>query len=181
MIDPVKDYYNDKRKMLSATLAEKFANSTSMLIPHKLRKLVVSMKKGLLKKKLLTSLAKVKLLQHIPAHMLENITSSIRFTTHTIATMQIIQNAKYMSKHNFSQYDSKGMLARQIFTKGGFAEYADNLMAKWFSKGFEEYKREQIENFKMENSIDSELKDSEREDENDSSEESAKKKLQDRS
>ncbi|EUT79041.1 hypothetical protein PFAG_05614 [Plasmodium falciparum Santa Lucia] len=177
--DPVKDYYNDKRKMLSATLAEKFANSTSMLIPHKLRKLVVSMKKGLLKKKLLTSLAKVKLLQHIPAHMLENITSSIRFTTHTIATMQIIQNAKYMSKHNFSQYDSKGMLARQIFTKGGFAEYADNLMAKWFSKGFEEYKREQIENFKMENSIDSELKDSEREDENDSSEESAKKKLQD--
>ncbi|SOV19452.1 rhoptry neck protein 2 [Plasmodium gaboni] len=177
--DPVKDYYSDKRKMLSATLSEKFANSTSMLIPHKLRKLVVSMKKGFLKKKLLTSLAKIKLLQHIPAHMLENITTSIRFTTHTIATMQIMQNAKYMSKNNYSQYDNKGMLARQIFTNGGFAEYADNLMAKWFSKGFEEYKREQIENFKLENSINSELRDSERVDENDTSEESAKKKLKD--
>ncbi|CAA9989629.1 rhoptry neck protein 2, putative [Plasmodium knowlesi strain H] len=156
--DPVKSYYNEKKKMLTATMSEKFATSTSALIPHKLRKLVVTMKKGLLKKRLLTALAKMKLLQHIPAHLLENITTTIRFTTHSIASREIIQNAKFMPK-NVNFYRNRNLeLAKQIFTDGGFAKYADNLMSTWFNKGFEEYKRKKIETQRMEYSIEKQLK-----------------------
>ncbi|ANQ09911.1 Uncharacterized protein PCOAH_00045980 [Plasmodium coatneyi] len=156
--DPVKSYYNEKKKMLTATLSEKFATSTSALIPHKLRKLVVTMKKGLLKKRLLTALAKMKLLQHIPANLLENILTTIRFTTHTIASREIIQNAQYIPR-NRNFYENRNVeLAKQIFTDGGFAKYADNLMSTWFTKGFEEYKREKIEKQKMEYSIEKEIK-----------------------
>ncbi|SBS97040.1 hypothetical protein POVCU1_035360 [Plasmodium ovale curtisi] len=156
--DPVKSYYNDKKKMLTATMSEKIATSTSALIPHKLRKLVVGMKKGFLKKKMLTFLAKLKLLDHIPAHLLENIITSIRFTTHTIASMEIIQNAKYMPRNYNFNYSPSNQFAKQIFVEGGFAKYADDLMSKWFAKGFEEYKREKIENQKVEDSVDQELK-----------------------
>nr|AIT18317.1 rhoptry neck protein 2 [Plasmodium gallinaceum] len=176
--EPVLHYYNEKKKMLAATLSEKFASSTSAFIPHKLRRLVVTLKKGILKKKLLTTLAKIKLLQHIPAYLLENITSSIRFTTHTIATMQIIQNAKLVSKDKLSQQTKNSHFAKQIFTKGGFPSYADKLISKWYSEGFEEYKRKQIENQKMENSIEKELKESSKESINNDSTENEEEQKQ---
>ncbi|VUZ97836.1 rhoptry neck protein 2 [Plasmodium vivax] len=176
--DPVKSYYSEKKKMLTATRAEKFATSTSALIPHKLRKLVVTMKKGLLKKKLLTALAKMKLLQHIPANLLENILTTIRFTTHTIATREIIQNAKYMPK-NLTFYQNRNVeLAKQVFADGGFAKYADNLMSTWFTKGFEEFKREKIEKQKMEYSIEKELKEASNNDSSASEEITEQEKLQ---
>ncbi|EUD69402.1 hypothetical protein C922_00265 [Plasmodium inui San Antonio 1] len=156
--DPVRTYYAEKKKMLSATMTERFATSTSALIPHKLRRLVITMKKGLLKKRLLIALAKMKLLQHIPENLLENILTTIRFTTHTIASREIIQNAKFIPK-NLNFYQNRNVeLAKQVFTEGGFAKYADNLMSTWFDKGFEEYKREKIESQKMEHSVERELK-----------------------
>ncbi|KJP86927.1 hypothetical protein AK88_03436 [Plasmodium fragile] len=176
--NPVKSYYNEKKKMLTATMSEKFATSTSALIPHKLRKLVVTMKKGLLKKRLLTALAKMKLLQHIPANLLENILTTIRFTTHTIASREIIQNAKYMPKNmNFYQHRNVE-LAKQVFTDGGFAKYADNLMSTWFTKGFEEYKTEKLEQQKMEFSIDKELKEASNDSSSERAEVTEQEKLQ---
>ncbi|SCO94053.1 rhoptry neck protein 2, putative [Plasmodium malariae] len=175
--DPVRSYYSDKRKMLSATLSEKFATSTSAFIPHKLRKLVVGMKKGFLKRKLLTKLAMMKLLQHIPSHILENIITTIRFTTHSIASMQIIQNARFVPRSVSANDKLNSQFAKDIFTEGGFVGYADNLMSAWFSKGFEEYKKEKIENQKMETSIQNYLKDYSNEYDNSNEEMTDKEKL----
>ncbi|WBY59866.1 rhoptry neck protein 2 [Plasmodium yoelii yoelii] len=155
--NPVKNFYNGKREMLKASLSEKFATSTSAFIPHKLRRIVVGMKKGFLKRKLLKTLMKNRLLQHIPIDLLENIMTTFRFTTHAIATSELAQNAHRTSKYLNSNNTSKLEFAKTIFSKGGFPQYADKLMEKWFSKGFEEYKKEKIDNQNMENEVDKEL------------------------
>ncbi|CAD2100243.1 rhoptry neck protein 2, putative [Plasmodium vinckei brucechwatti] len=155
--NPVKSYYNGKRELLKVSLSEKFATSTSAFIPHKLRRIVIGMKKGILKKNLLKTLMKNRLLQHIPINLLENITTTFRFTTHSFATTILAQNAhRGLTRLNHSN-KSPSEFVKSVFSKGGFPQYADKLMGEWFSKGFEEYKNEKIANQNMENEIDNEL------------------------
>ncbi|SCM12069.1 rhoptry neck protein 2, putative [Plasmodium chabaudi adami] len=155
--NPVKSYYNGKRELLKVSLSEKFATSTSAFIPHKLRRLVIGMKKGFLKKKLLKSLMKNRLLQHIPVNLLENIMTTFRFTTHSFATAALAQNADRGLARLSYKDKNPSEFVKSVFTKGGFPQYADKLMGEWFSKGFEEYKKEKIENLNLENELDKEL------------------------
>ncbi|SCM04214.1 rhoptry neck protein 2, putative [Plasmodium chabaudi chabaudi] len=155
--NPVKSYYNGKRELLKVSLSEKFATSTSAFIPHKLRRLVIGMKKGFLKKKLLKSLMKNRLLQHIPVNLLENIMTTFRFTTHSFATTALAQNADRGLARLSYKDKNPSEFVKSVFTKGGFPQYADKLMGEWFSKGFEEYKKEKIENLNLENELDKEL------------------------
>ncbi|KEG04585.1 hypothetical protein YYE_00160 [Plasmodium vinckei vinckei] len=166
--NPVKSYYNGKRELLKVSLSEKFATSTSAFIPHKLRRIVIGMKKGILKKKLLKTLMKNRLLQHIPINLLENITTTFRFTTHSFATSILAQNAHRVLTRLNNSNKNPSEFVKSVFSKGGFPQYADKLMGEWFSKGFEEYKNEKIANQKMENEIDIELDKLKRENTSDS-------------
>ncbi|VWU51875.1 rhoptry neck protein 2, partial [Hepatocystis sp. ex Piliocolobus tephrosceles] len=157
--DPVISYYNDKKRMLNATISEKLTTASSIFIPNKLKKLVTTLKKGLLKKKLLTSLAKIKLLQHIPVHLLQNIVTSIKFTTHTIAFTQVTQNARFVPLDTNIKKQKNVKFAKNIFNTGGFPKYADKLMSTWFKVGFEEYKKNNILKLNEENIVEDYVRD----------------------
>ncbi|UKJ87591.1 hypothetical protein MACJ_000026 [Theileria orientalis] len=128
---PAKEYLSELVKLSKADPFSRFVDATSIFAPAKMKKVVKWFLKGNFVKKFMQEKTKLTLKQLVRGDVLRDALESITFVTHSMANIQVIQNAEYWGK-SFNDPENP----TQYFKKGGVISLIDNTIKVWSDQGY---------------------------------------------
>eukprot|EP00375_Theileria_parva_P002860 XP_765541.1 hypothetical protein [Theileria parva strain Muguga] len=135
---PAQDYLKELEKLGKADPFSRFVDASSIFAPEKLRKVVKWFLKGSFVKQFMREKTKLTLKQLVRSEVLRDALESITFVTHSMANLQVIQNAEYWGRAypNSSFY----------FRRGGVISVIDNTIKNWSDDGYTRSISEKLKN-----------------------------------
>ncbi|GFE55684.1 rhoptry neck protein 2 [Babesia ovis] len=132
--NPAYELITDISGFKGGNLLYNIAESSNMFIPASLKRGIKWLLKGGLAREFRREKAKHTLLKLLPVELLRKAISSITFVTHSLADIQINQNAEIWGRGLLSDKDRM----KKHFTSGGYVNHVDSVIKDWSDEGYSE-------------------------------------------
>ncbi|ORM40446.1 Rhoptry neck protein 2 [Babesia sp. Xinjiang] len=132
--NPAYEFMTDINSFRGGNLLYNIVESSNMFIPASLKRGIKWMLKGGLAKEYRRERAKHALLQLLPVELLRKAISAITFVTHSLADMQINQNAPIWGRGMLSDKER----TKKHFVNGGYVNRIDSVIKEWSDEGYTE-------------------------------------------
>nr|ADM34975.2 rhoptry neck protein 2 [Babesia divergens] len=129
---PAYHFQADLNSFRGGNMVYNIIESSSMFIPNSLKRGLKWLLRGGLGREFQREKAKHMLLKLLPVELIRKAISSITFVTHSLADMQISQNAAIWGRGLMSGADREAA----HFTSGGYMSYVDYTIRQWSDEGY---------------------------------------------
>nr|QDF21380.1 rhoptry neck protein RON2 [Babesia motasi] len=129
---PAYHFQTDINRFRGGNLLYNIVESSNMFIPASLKRGIKWLLKGGLAKEFRREKAKHTLLRLLPVELLRKAVSAITFVTHSLADMQINQNAPIWGRGMMSGKQRE----EKHFVSGGYVNHVDAIIKEWSDEGY---------------------------------------------
>ncbi|GBE61372.1 rhoptry neck protein [Babesia ovata] len=129
---PAYHFQGDVNNFRGGNLLYNIVESSNMFIPASLKRGIKWLLKGGLAKEFRREKAKHTLLQLLPVELLRKAVGAITFVTHSLADMQINQNAHIWGRGMMSAKQRE----HKHFVNGGYVNHVDTIIKEWSDEGY---------------------------------------------
>ncbi|GIX64153.1 rhoptry neck protein 2 [Babesia caballi] len=129
---PAYHFQRSLNSFRGGNLLYNIVESSNMFIPASLKRGIKWLLKGGLAKEFRREKAKHTLLQLLPVELLRKAISAITFVTHSLADMQINQNAPVWGRGMMSAKDRQD----KHMVNGGYVNHVDTIIKEWSDEGY---------------------------------------------
>nr|AYV88908.1 rhoptry neck protein 2 [Babesia bovis] len=130
--NPAYELIADMNGFRGGNMLYNIVESSNMFIPASLKRGIKWMLKGGLAQEFRREKAKHTLLQLLPVELLRKAISCITFVTHSLADIQINQNAEVFGRGLLADKDR----IKKHFVAGGYIIHVDSIIKEWSDEGY---------------------------------------------